>query len=131
MNIKGVKINAILFTIVLILIIMIVVSVKKPGMLYPNLLLSTEQARRARFGKIIDVRSPKVREYLGYYPNSVPLSLDTLPQQIGTLTSKATSILVYSNGDSKAQQAAERLYEMGYHDVRYISTTYQLLMPGM
>ena len=130
MSMKALKISSILlFTIVLIMAI-IVASVTMPGMTHPNLLLTTEEARRSRFGMIIDVRSPKERETLGYYPNSIPLDLDTLPQQIGVLTSKATSIMVYSNGDSKAQKAAERLYDMGYHGTKYIATTYQSLMPG-
>lgn len=120
------------FTIVVLLLVAIVAIYLSVAAIHPHppLLLTTEEARQARFGLIIDVRSPKDREYLGYYPNSISLSLGTLPQQIGKLTSKATSILVYSNGDSDAQKAAELLYSMGFHNVHYINTTYQRLMPG-
>lgn len=133
MSMKALKISSILLFMIVLILAIIVASVTMPGMYgitYPNLLLTTEEARRTRFGMIIDVRSPKERETLGYYPNSIPLALDTLPQQIGALTSKATSIMVYSNGDSKAQKAAEKLYDMGYHGTKYIATTYQSLMPG-
>ena len=95
-----------------------------------HLLMSAQDARHARFGMIIDVRTPKEREHLGYYPNSIPLDLDTLRHRIGALTSKATTILVYSNGDNKAKLAAELLYSMKFHGVRYIATTYLSLLPG-
>ena len=41
-----------------------------------------------------------------------------------------TSILVYSNGDQVAEQAAKQIYTMGYHNVRYITTSYLYLLPG-
>lgn len=89
------------------------------------------EARSRRFGFIIDVRTPEQRNRLGYYPNSVPISLDRLQSEVPLdISNKHTWILVYSNGDQKAQIAAEKLYQMGYPNVRYIQDTYLRLMPG-
>ena len=97
----------------------------------PLLKISVGEAKARRFGLIIDVRTPKERELLGYYPNSIPISPQRLQQQVPLdISSKDTWILVYSNGDSRAEMAAKILYGMGYRNVRYISETYLSLMPG-
>jgi len=97
----------------------------------PLLRISVGEAKARRFGLIIDVRTPKERELLGYYPNSIPISPQRLQQQVPLdISSKDTWILVYSNGDSRAEQAAKILYEMGYRNIRYIKETYLSLMPG-
>jgi rhodanese-related sulfurtransferase len=84
---------------------------------------------------MIDVRTPKEREELGYYPNSIPISIDQLKKEVPFLIGSGlqplqTPILVYSNGDYRAQAAAEILYSMGYSQVRYIKQTYLALLPG-
>ncbi len=96
-----------------------------------SLRISVGEAKARRFGLIIDVRTPKERELLGYYPNSIPISPQKLQQQVPLdISSKNTWILVYSNGDNRAAVAAEILYRMGYRNVRYIKETYLSLMPG-
>lgn len=96
-----------------------------------HLKISVGEAKARRFGLIIDVRTPKERDKLGYYPNSIPISMDRLQKEVPLdISSKNTWILVYSNGDSRAQMAAETLYRMGYSNVRYIRETYLSLMPG-
>jgi len=97
--------------------------------------IPVEDVRSKRFRLVIDVRTPKEREELGYYPNSIPISIDQLkndvPFLIGSgLQSLQTPILVYSNGDHRAQLAAEMLYSMGYTQVRYIKQSYLSLLPG-
>ena len=94
----------------------------------PYLEIDSKTARAQRFGLIIDVRTLKEREELGYYPNSIPISLDRIEKEIPV--PPTTSILVYSNGDYRAKRAAERLFNMGYHHVRYLSSTYLSLLPG-
>lgn len=101
----------------------------------PTLEIPINEARSKRFRLIIDVRTPKEREELGYYPNSIPIAVDQLqkdvPFLIGSgLQSKQSPILVYSNGDRRAQLAAEALYHQGYTQVRFISTSYLSLLPG-
>ena len=96
-----------------------------------SLKISVAEARSRRFSLIIDVRTALERE-LGYYPNSIPFSLDKLAQQVPLdMPNKNAWILVYSNGrsDKKAVIAAETLYRKGYKNVRYIDESYLSLMP--
>ena len=97
-----------------------------------SLKISVAEAKSRRFGLIIDVRTALERELLGYYPNSIPFSLDKLSQQVPLdMPNKNAWILVYSNGrsDKKAEIAAETLYKKGYKNVRYIDESYLSLMP--
>jgi phage shock protein E len=101
----------------------------------PTLEVKIDQARSMRFRLVIDVRTPKEREELGYYPNSIPIAVDQLKKEVPFLIgsgfqSLQSPILVYSNGDRRAQLAAETLYSLGYKQVRYISKSYLSLMPG-
>ena len=89
------------------------------------------EAKGRRFGLVLDVRTPEQRSSLGYYPNSVPISLEKLHTEVPLdISNKKTWILVYSNGDEKAQLAAEQLFQQGYPNVRYIRGSYLQLMPG-
>lgn len=97
----------------------------------PSLHISTAEARSQRFGLIIDVRTPEERTQLGYYPESIPMSIYDLQKGIALdISNKNTPILIYSNGDSRAEIAATIIYRMGYQNVRYISTSYLSLLPG-
>ena len=97
----------------------------------PSLRISVEEARMKRFGLIIDVRSPKERSELGYLPLSIPISLGSLEKEIPIdISNKNTPILIYSNGDTRAEKAAIMVYRMGYHRVSYIDGTYLQLLPG-
>jgi rhodanese-related sulfurtransferase len=104
-----------------------------------SLLINISRAKAQRFGLILDVRTPKEREELGYYPNSIPVSMNELqtevPFLLGTkpndLSEKKTNILIYSTpGDRRAENAAEILYQMGYRNVRYINQSFLRLLPG-
>jgi len=96
----------------------------------PSLEVPIKVARAKRFNLIIDVRTPKEREELGFYPNSIPIAVNQLMNEVPALTSsKNNAILVYSNGgDRLAENAAKTLYKMGYHNVRYIAGSYQQLL---
>lgn len=104
-----------------------------------SLLIDIPRAKAQRFGLILDVRTAKEREELGYYPNSIPVSMNELqtevPFLLGTkpndLSEKKTNILIYSTpGDRRAESAAEILYQMGYRNVRYINQSFLRLLPG-
>jgi rhodanese-related sulfurtransferase len=122
------------FVLLIVLIVVIAVhSVTRSSTRAPDvsLQISTGEARSKRFGLILDMRNAREREELGYYPNSIPVSLDRLSSEVPFLNSnRATSIMVYSNGDNRAKVAAHALYQMGYRNVRYITTSYLALMPG-
>jgi rhodanese-related sulfurtransferase len=124
------------FVLLIVLIVVIAIhSVNQSSSVHRapdvSLQISTGEARSRRFGLILDMRSAREREELGYYPNSIPVSLDRLSSEVPFLNSnRATSIMVYSNGDNRAKVAAHALYQMGYRNVRYITTSYLALMPG-
>lgn len=115
-------------SLVVLVIVMYMVYENVESHRSPHLEIDSKTARAQRFGLIIDVRTLKEREELGYYPNSIPISLDRIEKEIPV--PPTTSILVYSNGDYRAKRAAERLFNMGYHHVRYLSSTYLSLLPG-
>jgi rhodanese-related sulfurtransferase len=126
------QLGSILIFVVLVLLIYLGYTYySSPTTKEKSLLISVGEAKARRFGLIIDVRTPKERELLGYYPNSIPISPQRLQQEVPLdISSKNTWILVYSNGDNRAAAAAEVLYRMGYRNVRYIKETYLSLMPG-
>lgn len=96
-----------------------------------SLRISIQEAKSKRFGLIVDVRSLKERATLGFYPLSIPISMQALRTELPLdISNKQTPILVYSNGDSRAAEAASIIYQMGYHDVSYIDKPYLALMPG-
>lgn len=97
----------------------------------PNLKVQIPEARSRRYGLIIDVRTLKERNNLGFYPNSIPISIHKLSTDVPMyLSNKNTHILVYSNGDNRAEQGANILYQMGYKNVRFIDDSYLSLLPG-
>jgi len=122
--------------IIVILIVILSVYYTHNGMnlvhnIIPSLHISTAEARSQRFGLILDVRTPEERTQLGYYPESIPMSIYDLQKGIALdISNKNTPILIYSNGDSRAEIAATIIYRMGYQNVRYISTSYLSLLPG-
>ena len=127
--------GAILCMAILLVAVLYFVYKKIDTLQLPTLEIPIHEVRSKRFRLIIDVRTPKEREELGYYPNSIPIAVDQLqtdvPFLIGSgLQSKQSPILVYSNGDRRAQLAAETLYHQGYTQVRFISTSYLSLLPG-
>ncbi len=127
--------GAILCMAIILGAVLYVVYINMNSLQSPTLEITPEEARSKRFRLVIDVRTPKEREELGYYPNSIPIAVDQIrsdvPFLIGSgLQSLQSPILVYCNGGRRAQLAAEILYHLGYKQVRYISTSYLALMPG-
>jgi hypothetical protein len=76
----------------------------------PSLRMGIPEARARRFSLIIDVRTPKEREVLGYYPNSIPISVQQISREVPFLNpNKDIHILIYSNADNLAALAADIL----------------------
>lgn len=103
-----------------------------------ELAIRSEEAYRKHFSFIFDLRTQKEREETGFYPNSIPISLSTLKDEVPFLLGqkpsdhriRSTPILVYSNAnDGRAKAAAEMIYDMGMIGVRYLSGSYQQIMP--
>ena len=119
-------------TILILLVVSVILFLIYSQTTYPehSLRISVAEARARRFGLIIDVRTPIERDQMGYYPNSIPISMEKLRTEVPLdISSKRTWILVYS-GDNRAAVAAEILYGMGYSNVKYITESYLKLMPG-
>jgi len=106
----------------IIIIAVILYPMNHSTYIEPSLKISVSEARARRFGIIVDARTVKEREKLGYYPNSI-MNIESLH------IPKKTWILVYS-GDIRAANMANDLYRMGYDNVRYISESYIKLLPG-
>lgn len=121
-----------ILTIIIVVILMYLIYMAIPAKYnQSSLRIGIPEARARRFGLIIDVRTPQERQQLGYYPNSIPISLERLRQEVPLdISNKNTWILVYCNTGRRAQMAAEILYKMGYPNVRYIDKSYLSLMPG-
>lgn len=93
--------------------------------------IDPHQVRSHRFAYFIDVRTPQEREEYGYYPNSIPVAMDQIDTQIPEdIPNRQLALLVYSSGDDRALNAAQKLYELGYEHVRYLRGPYHQLMPG-
>lgn len=103
-------------------------STNDTGIMRPSLEISTADARARRFGLILDARSLQEREEMGFFPNSIPFDPEDWKKD--GLVGKATSIMVYSNGDGRAQRIAEQLYHKGYHAVQYFIGPFTRLLPG-
>lgn len=110
-----------------------------------SLRITPEEARRQRFALILDVGVGKDKEPSVGYPNSIPVDLSRLEEEVPYLlgdtpervrasstSRRNTPLLVYSNaGDGRAKQAAQRLYDLGFVGTRYIQESYlQMLPPG-
>lgn len=118
-------------TVIFVLIYGLYIFINQQPSTSNPLLIGIPEARSRRFGLIIDTRTPNERETLGYYPNSIPISIEKLQSQVPMdISNKRTWILVYSNGDDRAKVGADVLYRMGYPNVRYINQSYLSLMPG-
>lgn len=128
------KLGSVLTIAILVVIVYVIYTISEQtnsSSVGPSLRISVGEAKARRFGLIIDVRTPKERELLGYYPNSIPFAMDRLEKEVPfAISSKDTWILVYCNTGSRSAKAAEILYRMGYRNVRYITESYLSLMPG-
>ena len=126
------KLATVLVVLIIVGVIYLAYSSVQPSQDIATILkISVGEAKARRFGLIIDVRTPKERDTLGYYPNSIPISMERISKEVPLdISNKNAWILVYSNGDDRAAVAAQVLYKMGYNNVRYIKETYLSLMPG-
>ena len=127
---KGLLLMIVIIAIIAIIVHLVYNYTELLSKYIPKLRISIPEARARRFQLILDVRTEKEREMLGYYPNSIPLPISNLNEIKGLTSNLNISILVYSNGDKMAEHAAYALYNMGYHNVRYITSTYISLLPG-
>jgi phage shock protein E len=126
------KLGSVLTVALIVLgVVLVYTYMTQPKIVNKSLLIDIPEAKGRRFGLIIDVRTPRERQLLGFYPNSIPMSVDTIQREVPMdMTNKNAWILVYCNTGSRAKVAAEALFRAGYPNVRYINKSYLSLMPG-
>ena len=95
--------------------------------------ISSERAkdliRDKKIDMVLDVRTDTERDLLGYYPGSVSIQRADLEERMRReFPKKETRIIVYCNTGHRARMATDALQQMGYHNARYISSTYASLM---
>jgi phage shock protein E len=121
-----------IFVIVLLSISTLFVHAKNYSVNSP-LLISPQEARdllhNNHFDAVLDVRTGAERKLLGFYPGSLHIPSASIPSRITEyIPVKVRRILIYCNTGQRARMAAETLYAMGYHNVRYISGSYADLL---
>jgi len=78
---------------------------------------------------VLDVRTDMERATLGYYPGSIHLPRSDLENRMmAEYPNKDIRIIVYCNTGHRARMATDALQQMGYHNARYISSTYASLL---
>lgn len=95
--------------------------------------ISSERAkdliRDKKIDMVLDVRTDTERDLLGYYPGSVSIQRADLEERMRMeFPKKETRIIVYCNTGHRARMATDALQQMGYHNARYISSTYASLL---
>jgi phage shock protein E len=89
------------------------------------------KARLAKkdFDVVLDVRTDMERKTLGLYPGSIHVPSGEIEARIGKeISNKGAKILVYCNTGQRARLAAEKMKELGYKNVVYISEGHGALM---
>lgn len=88
-----------------------------------------EMIQKNEVDVILDVRTDLERSTLGYYPGSVHLPRADLEHRMSAeYPNKNARIIVYCNTGHRARMATDALQQIGYHNARYISSTYASLL---
>jgi rhodanese-related sulfurtransferase len=88
-----------------------------------------EMIEKNEVDAILDVRTDLERSTLGYYPGSIHLpGADLEDRMSAEYPNKNARIIVYCNTGHRARMATDALQQMGYHNARYISSTYASLL---
>jgi rhodanese-related sulfurtransferase len=88
-----------------------------------------EMIKKNEVDAILDVRTDLERSTLGYYPGSIHLpGADLEDRMSAEYPNKNARIIVYCNTGHRARMATDALQQMGYHNARYISSTYASLL---
>lgn len=111
-------------TIVIVVFVYLMYKYSITGALY----ITSDEARAKiaakEFDTIVDVRT-NMEYNLGHAADAVHLPIGEIEAKASSvLPDKTARILVYCNTGQRARAASEKLYSMGYKNVRYIGGTY-------
>jgi phage shock protein E len=95
--------------------------------------ISSEEAKKRIANReidlILDVRTKKERETLGYYPKDIWIPAANLEKEIPPrFPDKHMRVLIYCNTGHRARLATDKLRAMGYSQVFYISSGWKNLV---
>ena len=94
------------------------------GALYMTADEARAKVAAKEFDTIVDVRT-NMEYNLGHAPDAVHLPIGEIETKASSvLPDKTARILVYCNTGQRSRAASEKLYSMGYKNVRYIGGTY-------
>lgn len=88
--------------------------------------ISSDEAKRLlrnkEFDVILDVRTDSERNVYGFYPGSVNIENSDLEKRMPTTyPNKNLHILVYCKSGRRARIAIDKLLQLGYKNVKYIT----------
>jgi phage shock protein E len=89
-------------------------------------LITDEEAKDLIINKnaiVLDVRTDLERK-IGYYANSLHIPVGDIDKILTEIPDKTTNIVVYCNTGQRSRRASEKIFKLGYCNVRYIKGTY-------
>ena len=95
--------------------------------------ISSEEAKKRiaahEVDLVLDVRTEQERESLGYYPKSIWIPAAQLEKEIPPrFPDKNMRVLIYCNTGHRARLATDKLRDLGYNQVHYISSGWKSLL---
>lgn len=124
------KLSIIVLLILLLLILAIFIFYKYQDSPYK---ISPDEAKKLiknkEFDFILDVRTDSERNTFGFYPGSVNINISELERRFPSeFPNKNLHILVYCKSGRRARIATEKLQQLGYKNVKYITAPYTSLL---
>jgi phage shock protein E len=118
--------NNLYFWILLLLLIYFIMKLRQYAR-YSVFKISIDDAKKLLLDPktvVIDVRTVLERN-IGYYNNSIHIPASNIDNDLMKLNlDKKTNIIVYCNTGQRAKRAAEKIFKLGYCNVRYIIESY-------
>ena len=118
--------NNLYFWILLLLLIYFIMKLRQYAR-YSVFKISIDDAKKLLLDPktvVIDVRTVLERN-IGYYNNSIHIPASDIDNDFMKLNlNKNTTIIVYCNTGQRAKRAAEKIFKLGYCNVKYIVESY-------
>lgn len=118
--------NNLYFWVLLLLLVYFIIKLRNYAR-YSVFKISIEDAKKLLLDPktvVIDVRTSLERK-VGYYNNSIHIPASDIDNDFMKLNlNKNTNIIVYCNTGQRARRAAEKIFKLGYCNVRYIVESY-------
>ena len=118
--------NNLYFWVLLLLLVYFIIKLRNYAR-YSVFKISIEDAKKLLSDPktvVVDVRTSLERN-VGYYNNSIHIPASDIDNDFMKLNlNKNTTIIVYCNTGQRAKRAAEKIFKLGYCNVKYIVESY-------